>query len=172
MLPFALALAAQVGFIVHMVAFLMPALGPAGTSQAVALASVAAMLGRIGAGLVIDRLPQRGFSALSFLVQALGLLLLFLWPAGGWTLYLGSVLFGLSVGNVITLPAIVLQREFASRSFGLLVGLNGAIGQFTLSIAPVLFGLMRDLAGHYGPVLILCITLQVLAAWLIRRPVA
>lgn len=169
-LPFALALSAQVGFIVHLVSFLLPALGPAGTSAAVSLASVAAMAGRIGAGLVIDRLPQRPFSALSFLVQAVGLGLMFLWPGDAVALFAGCLLFGASVGNVITLPAIVIQREFAAQAYGMLVGLNGAIGQFTLAIGPILFGLMRDLGGSYAPVLLLCMALQVTGAALVARP--
>ena len=169
--PFALALSAQVGFIVHMVSFLLPSLGPTGTSAAVSLASAAAMVGRIGAGLIINRLPHRGFSAASFLVQAAGLGLMLVCPGQAWALFLGSLLFGASVGNVITLPAIVIQREFAATAYGLLVGLNGAVGQFTLAIGPILFGVMRDLAGHYGPVLVLCMTLQSLAAWLILRRV-
>ena len=169
-LPFALALSAQVGFIVHMVSVLLPALGPGGTSSAVSLASAAAMAGRIGAGFVIDRLHQRGFSAISFLVQSAGLGLMAMWPMDPAALFMGSVLFGASVGNVITLPAIVIQREFAGRSFGLLVGLNGAIGQFTLAIGPALFGLMRDMSGDYGAVLLLCMGLQVTAAVLVLRP--
>ena len=62
-LPFALAIAAQVGFIVHMVAFLLPLLGRDGTSLAVTCSSALAMVGRLALGTVIDRLPRRGVSA-------------------------------------------------------------------------------------------------------------
>ncbi len=167
--PFALALAAQVGFIVHMVSFLLPTLGPGVTSLAISLASAAAMAGRIGAGLVIHRIHQRRFSAMSFLLQAAGLGLMGILPDQAWALFAGSLLFGLSVGNVITLPAIVIQREFAAPAFGLLVGLSGAIGQFMLSIGPLLFGVLRDAADGYGPVLVLCVALQITAAWLVVR---
>lgn len=170
-LPFALAIAAQVGFIVHMVAFLLPALGSQGTSAAVSLASLAAMLGRIGLGFVIDRLPQRGVSAISFASQALGLGLMLAAPHDTVALFAGSLLFGASVGNVITLPAILIQREFAARSFGLLVGLSGAVGQFTLAFAPGLFGVLRDLTGSYAAVLAVCIGLQLTAGVLVlKRP--
>lgn len=167
--PFAMALAAQVGFIVHMVLFLMPALGPGATSLAVSLASAAAMAGRIGVGFVIHRIDQRRFSAMSFLLQAAGLALMAILPDHVWALFTGSLMFGLSVGNVITLPAIVIQREFAAPAFGMLVGLSGAIGQFMLSIGPLLFGALRDAADGYGPVLVLCIVLQTTAAWLVVR---
>lgn len=167
--PFALALAAQVGFIVHMVSFLLPALGAGRTSLAVSLASVAAMAGRIGAGTVIGRIHQRRFSAASFLVQGGGLALMGTLPDQPWALFTGCLLFGLSVGNVITLPAIIIQREFAATAFGLLVGLSGAIGQFTLSLGPALFGLLRDATGSYGPVVALCVGLQIVGAILVVR---
>lgn len=170
-LPFALAIAAQVGLIIHMVALLLPGLGAGGTSLAVSLASGAAMAGRLGLGVIVDRLPQRPISALCFASQACGVALLLALPDQPAALYAGVVLFGLSVGNVITLPAILAHREFPAAAFGLVVGLSGAIGQFTLALAPGLFGLLHDAAGGYAPVLVACIALQLLAAGLVlRRP--
>jgi MFS family permease len=167
--PFALGIAAQVGFIVHQVAFLLPKLGPAGTGATVAAASFAAMAGRLGLGTVIDRLNQRWVSAVSFTSQAAGLGLLLALPGSRPALVAGCVVFGLSVGNVITLPSLLVQREFAARSFGLVIGLSTAIGQFALAFAPGAFGVLHDATGGYGAVLGVCIALQCLAAVLIVR---
>lgn len=166
-LPFALAIAAQVGFIVHMVAFLLPSLGAAGTSIAVTSASLAAMLGRLALGAVIDGLSRRGSSAVCFLGQACGLGLLLAFPQSTVAVYAGIVLFGVSVGNVITLPLVIVHSEFKAESFGLIIGLSGAIGQFTFAFCPGVFGLLHDVAGGYGGVLLVCIGLQVLAAGLV-----
>jgi len=163
-LPFALALAAQVGFIVHLVAFLSPMLGPAGTAAAVSLASGAAMAGRIALGFVIDHLHQRRAAALSFASQAAALALMLAWPADAWALYLGCAIFGLSVGNVITLPALIIQREFPPQSFGLIVGLGNAVGQMTFAFGPVLLGVLHDVSGGYALPLVLCIALELTAA--------
>jgi MFS family permease len=168
-IPFALVLAAQVGFLVHFVAFVMPRLGPAGTATAVSIAAVAAMLGRIGLGLVIDRLHQRRVSALSFASQAVALGLMLALPDRPEALYGGALLFGLSVGNVITLPSLIVHREFANRSFGLVIGLSTAVGQFAFALAPALLGILRDLAGGYGPVLVLCMALELAASLAILR---
>ena len=166
-LPFALGIAAQVGFIIHMIAFLLPRLGAAGTSLAVSMSSLAAMGGRLSLGVVVDRLPLRGTSAASFLSQACGLCLMLAIPDRNAVLYIGVILFGLSVGNVITLPAILVQREFAPRSFGLVVALSAAITQFTLALAPGAFGVLHDLAGDYRAVLVACMALQLTAAVLV-----
>ncbi|HST74153.1 MAG TPA: MFS transporter [Acetobacteraceae bacterium] len=168
-IPFSLVLAAQVGFLVHFVAFMMPRLGSGGTATAVSIAAGAAMLGRIALGLVIDRLHQRRVSAISFASQAVALGLMLALPERPEVLYGGALLFGLSVGNVITLPSLIVHREFAGRSFGLVIGLSTAIGQFTFALAPALLGVLRDLAGGYGPVLVVCMALELAAAATILR---
>jgi MFS family permease len=169
--PFALALMAQVGFIVHQVAFLLPSLGVAGVGIAVALTAGAATTGRLVLATVIDRLNQRRTAAISFASQAAGPAILLLWPANPLALYLGSLIFGLSVGNVVTLPALIVQREFAARSFGLVIGLSSMVGQLGLSAGPALLGAMHDATGGYPAAIELCLGLQLLAALLIlRRP--
>jgi MFS family permease len=165
--PFALAIAAQVGFIVHMVAFLLPVLGAAGTGAAVMCSSLAAMAGRLALGSVIDRLPRRATAAVCFATQACGLGLLLAMPHSAAAIYLGIALFGLSVGNVITLPAVIVHAEFNAASFGLIIGLSGAISQFALALAPGAFGALHDLLGNYDAVLLVCIGLQVLASGLL-----
>ena len=90
-------------------------------------------------------------------------------------LTLGCVVFGLSVGNLITLPALIIQHEFAARSFGLVMGLSTAICQFTYAFGPVLLGAVHDVSGGYRPALGLCMALEVAAASIIlvgRRPKA
>jgi MFS family permease len=166
-LPFALAIAAQVGFIVHMVAYLLPLLGAAGTGAAVMCSSLAAMVGRLALGAVIDRLPRRATTSVCFASQACGLGLLLAMPHSVAATYLGVALFGLSVGNVITLPAVIVHAEFSDASFGLIIGLSGAISQFTLALAPGTFGMLHDLTGNYDAVLLVCIGLQIVGAALV-----
>jgi len=162
-IPFGLAILAQVGFVVHLVAFLRPLLGAAGTAQAVALVAAAAMAGRLALGLVIDRIDQRRAAAASLASQAIALAAMAALPTPA-VLYAGCLLFGLSVGNVITFPALIVQREFAARAFGLVIGLNTAIVQLTFSFGPALLGMVRDAAGSYVPALGVCIVAEIAAA--------
>jgi cyanate permease len=77
------------------------------------------------------------------------------------------VVFGLSVGNVITLPALIVQREFPPQSFGVAIGLSSMVGQATLAFGPTLLGLARDAAGTYAAAVWLCIGLQLAASALV-----
>jgi MFS family permease len=166
-LPFAFALAAQVGFIVHQVAFLLPHLGSDGAGIAIAATAIAAAAGRLAFAPVIDRANQRVASAASFASQAAGLGLMLALPDRPEALYIGSVVFGLSVGNVITLPALIVQREFPPQSFGVAIGLSSMVGQATLAFGPTLLGLARDATGSYDTAIGLCIALQLAGAVLV-----
>ncbi len=53
-----------------------------------------------------------------------------------YALIAACALFGFSVGNLITLPALIVQREFDPRSFGVLVSLITAIDQVTYAFGP------------------------------------
>jgi predicted MFS family arabinose efflux permease len=165
--PFALALSAQVGTIVFQVSYLLPLLGTSGTSIALVCTSVTGVVGQFGLGLVIDRLPQRGVSVAVFLSQAGALGLMLAFPGYPAALYLGSAIFGLGIGNVVILPSVIIQHEFASMAFGTVLGLSTAIGQIAYSLIPPVLGAIHDLTGGYGGVLGVCIGLQLAGALMV-----
>jgi cyanate permease len=90
-------------------------------------------------------------------------------PRTPTALYAGSIIFGLCMGNVVALPSLIIRREFAPSSFGLLLGLSTAIGQVAYSLSPTLLGVVRDLTGGYRAVLGVCVGLQLAAALLVIR---
>jgi MFS family permease len=170
--PFALGLTAQVGFLVHQIAILQPTIGRAQAGFSVAALTIMAILGRFGLGAFADRLDMRWFMAVSAGSQAAALLAMAA-TSNTPALLLACVVFGLSAGNLLTLPALVIQREFGAASFGMLVGLSWAISQFTYAFGPGLLGVMRDWTGSYTLPLVTCAALDFAAAVLILlRPAA
>jgi predicted MFS family arabinose efflux permease len=165
-IAFALVLFAQVGFIVHLIAFLDPVIGRSGAATAVALLTAMAVVGRVLFSTVIDRLNQRLASAISFASQAMALAIIINFH-NEIVLVAACGLFGFSVGNLITLPSLIVQREFDARSFGVLVSLITAINQVTYAFGPGVIGLLRDLSGSYALPFYGCIGLQLIAAMLI-----
>jgi len=163
---FALVLFAQVGFIVHLIAFLDPVIGRASATTAIALLTAMAVVGRVLFSTVIDRLNQRLASALSFMSQAAALLVLINFR-NDYLLIASCAVFGFSVGNLITLPSLIVQREFASSIFGVLVSLQTAIAQITYAFGPGVVGVLRDLSGSYTLPFYGCIALELTAAVLV-----
>lgn len=164
--PFSLVLVAQVGFVTHQVAFLAPRIGAEQAALAVALTTGAAVAGRVSLGLVVDRLNQRLVSAVAFLLQAAAFGLMAV-TDDMLALYIGCIAFGLNVGNVITLPALIVQREFPPMAYAVVVGMVSAATQFASAFGPGLLGLARDLAGGYGQALMLCVLLNAIASVLV-----
>jgi len=164
--PFAIGLTAQVGFLVHQIAILEPRIGRAQAGFSVAALTVAAIGGRVGLGIFALRLDMRRFTAVSLLSQAAALLAIML-ATGPATLIAACVLFGFSTGNLITLPSLIIQREFEAASFGLLVGLSWAVSQFIYAFGPGLLGVARDATGDYAVPLALCMALELIAAVLV-----
>jgi MFS family permease len=103
-LPFSLALTAQVGFIINQMALLLPHLGIDGAGIAIALTACAALAGRSALAPVIDRVNQRHASSVTFVWQAAGLAVMLAMPNSVVALYIGSIIVGLSVGNIVSLP--------------------------------------------------------------------
>jgi MFS family permease len=166
MLAFALTLFAQVGFIVHLVSYLDPVIGREHAAVAVSLLTMMAVVGRLLFSTVIDRLNQRLASAISFCSQALALAIV-INARSEMMLYVACALFGFSVGNLITLPALIVQREWDARAFGVLVSLITAVTQITYAFGPGIIGLLRDASGSYAVPFYGCMSLQLIAAVLI-----
>jgi predicted MFS family arabinose efflux permease len=145
---FALGLFAQMGLVAHLVTRLAPELGPSGAAWAISLITVCAIAGRTMLGWVIGDRNRRVAAALNFALQALGTVLLTL-GSGAPALLCGCILFGLGVGNLVSLPPLIVQKEFAAADVGRVVALITAINQAVFAFAPALLGVLRDLEGGY-----------------------
>ena len=162
---FALGLFSQVGLVAHLVSLLAPRLGDEGAASAASLTALCAVVGRLLLGAVIDRLDRRLAAAANFALQIAGLLLLL--GHGAAPTLLGCVLFGLGLGNLVSLPPLIAEREFAAVDLGRVVALVVAINQAVFSFAPAVFGALHDLAGSYAAPLLLATALHLAAAALV-----
>ncbi|MBU8544528.1 MULTISPECIES: MFS transporter [Roseomonadaceae] len=166
---FAIGLFAQMGLVTHLVSLLLPALGVRGAGLAMAMVTVFALLGRTLTGWVLPDGPRRRWAACAtFLVQMAGSLALACAGESALLLLLGCALFGLGVGNLLSLPPLIAQAEFPAAEVGRVVALLQAINQAFYALAPGAFGLFREVAGTEAA-LGVTLVLQALAAGLVLR---
>jgi MFS family permease len=165
-IPFALGLVAQIGFIVHQIALLEPKIGRASAGFAVSVMTFMAIVGRLGLGMVVDRFDPRLVAAASLVSQAAALLVILQSDSVPIVLAACAV-FGFSVGNLITLPPLIIHREFSVASFVVVMGLSNAISGILGALGPVLVGMVRSWTGDYNAALALCIALELVAAAII-----
>lgn len=142
-----LALFAQTGLVAHLVSVLAPALGRQGAGLAVGAAGVAAVIGRLFVGAQGSPVSNwRAIASVSLAAQAMGCAVLVLAHGSSPTLLiLGVVLFGLGVGNAISIPPVIANLEFPSDDAARAVALIVAISQGAYATAPAVFGLLRQL---------------------------
>ena len=82
----------------------------------------------------------------------------------------GCVLFGLGVGNLISLPPLIVQKEFPAADAGKVVALIVAINQAVFALAPVALGVIRDLEDSYVLPFAAAAAIQVAAAMVVMLP--
>jgi MFS family permease len=166
--PFALGLTAQVGFLTHQAAYLSPILGTTETGWAIGLTTASAIAGRIATGFVVDRLDRRFVASANFLIQVAGMALL-LSSTSAVMVYAGCLLFGLGLGNLTSLPGLIVQQEFPARHFARVVSLIVAINQFCFAFGPGLLGQLQRIGG-YATALEACLMMQLAAAVIVMAP--
>jgi MFS family permease len=164
--PFAIALLAQVGFIVHQIALLEPMIGRSLAGLAVAVTTTMAVIGRLCLGLVVDRLDPRLATAVSLVTQA-GALFTVTQTADTTILFIACAVYGFSIGNLITLPPLIIHREFEPAAFGAVLGLSTAVCGIVSAFGPGLVGFVRGATGGYTAALLLCLALQLIAATMV-----
>lgn len=142
----ALGLFAQIGLLAHLFSLLVPSMGAQGAGLSMSLATACAIAGRtITAWVMPVDADRRMVSCTSYAVQVVGSIVLI--AAAGQhipLLLLGIVLFGLGIGNAMSLPPLIAQVEFVEEDVQRVVALIIAIGQATYSFAPAAFGILRS----------------------------
>jgi len=163
MLGFGLAMMMQVGFITHQVTLLSPSLGAAGTSLTVSATAVTALLGRLMLARFADQVSARLTASVMMVIAAGALAIQALFPVPA-VLVVGSVLMGLTIGNVTTLAPIIVRREFGAASFGALYGVASCVIQLGMGLGPGFYGLLHDAFGGYRVPLLLAAAADLVAA--------
>jgi MFS family permease len=162
-LSFALALFAQVGVLSHLLSRLSPEMGTSGGAGAVSLTMISAVVGRMLLAGFIGERDRRRAAAANFVAQSVGVGLLCI-GSGAPALLIGCVLFGLGIGNAVTLPALIVQREFRSADVGTVVALIVGINQAVFALAPAVLGALREMSASYLLSFGVAAAVQVIAA--------
>ncbi len=147
--------AAALGAAVHMVAMLSDrGMPPALAARGAAWIGIGLMVGRFGAGALMDMVHARYVAALAFSLGAAGLALLAWLPAPSLAVTsTGAVLFGLTVGAEGDIMPFLVRRYFGLLQFSLFFGVFLGIYSLGGVVGPVLYGAVFDRLHGYGAAL-------------------
>jgi MFS family permease len=143
-----LSLFAQIGIVTHLFSLLVPVFGSRHAGFVAALVPICAILGRVALGWLLPQgADRRRAVAANYALQICGTLLLL--AAGGTSLpllLLGVVLFGVGLGNSVSLPPLIAQQDFSPAETARVVALVTACSQASYAFAPAAFGALREWA--------------------------
>lgn len=166
-----------IGIVVHFVPILTDQgadrLGAAGIA---ALVGIFSLIGRLGTGFLLDRLPGHIVGALIFLFPVISCALLLLDGADPVSQAISASLFGLTVGAEVDVIAYLTSRHFGLKSYGMIFGaMMGALAIGT-ALGPLAAGAAYDMYQGYSEFLLLTIAGMLASslalATLGNRPVA
>jgi MFS family permease len=147
-ITFGLALMVQLGFLSQQVKLLQTVMSPTSTGLVILMSGALAFLARVVLAKIVDRVNVRLAAAVILWLATAGLAMTTLASTPAW-LVAGVLLFGLNVGNLTTLPALIVRREFGAASFGKVFGITGTFMQLLTACGPALFGFLHDSTGGY-----------------------
>lgn len=160
---FGIALSMQLGFLTHHVSLIAPQLGESGASVTVSATGIAAFIGRLLLSRYADHVDLRFTTGSLLAIACAAFLILALCP-NQYGLICGSILYGLTLGNITSLSPIIIRREFGAASFGIVYGVASTGIGLASAFGPTIWGMLHDIFGGYAPALLLSAMLDLLAA--------
>jgi MFS family permease len=154
---------------VHLVPLLVSrGVTPMRAANALSILAVALVVGRVGAGWLMDRFfaPQ---VAIAFLLGPIVAMLLLAAGVSGWLAFLAGVLTGLAVGAEVDVTAFLASRYFGVRYFSSIYAWYYSAYSLGAGFGPLLTANAVDRFGGYGGILVAHAGLLVVAAFLLSR---
>lgn len=153
------------GIVVHLVPLLRD-LGadPLAAASTASLVGLSSVIGRLGIGYLLDRLPAALVSLGVLALAAAGIALLL---ADGLSMgAIAAILLGLAAGAEIDLLAYLTAQHFGQREYGAIYGWQYSVFALGYGLSPFALGRLRDGTGNYDLALTLSALLVGCAALL------
>ena len=145
---FSLGLLGQVGGISQLVKLANERAGESTGTKVVSLLAACSVIGRLTGGAIVTRFSSYRFAICALSIQAAGLSAL-AFAQSSLAIYVGAVLFGLGVGNVLLLHPLLLAEVFGVRDYARIYGRSAIFVAAGNAFGPLSMGWLRDHGGGY-----------------------
>jgi MFS family permease len=133
---------------IHVISFLSPFLGSARAAAAVSLMTGVSFCGRLFVGSFVDRADKRAVAIACFLLQGAAVFTIAR-SSHPLSLYLCVMAFGLAMGNIVMMQALIVGDCFGMLSYGRISGLAMLFTSSGSAFGPMIAGTLFDLTGSY-----------------------
>jgi MFS family permease len=141
--------AAHSGPIFHMASFAIDmGIPEMAAATLLGLSGLISIAGRVGTGVIADRIGAKTTLIALLGLQALGIVS-YLWAGPLWTFLALAVVFGVGYGGVMPLYAILTRQYFGARVMGTMYGAVFGVSAVGMGMGSYLGGFFFDLSGAY-----------------------
>lgn len=143
--------------------FISKGIPPATAGSLLGTVALMGIIGKLSFGFLSDRVSMRYLITLCFLIQAvaLGLFVMVNSEAFAW---IAVVIYGLSMGGIVAMMALIVVRNFGIMAFGTIFGASQVVTTIAGALSPVVAGMVFDATKSYTPVFLGYIVGAVLGA--------
>jgi predicted MFS family arabinose efflux permease len=141
--------AAHSGPIFHMVSHAIDqGVPPLAAAGALGISGLTSIIGRVGTGIVADRVGVKRTLITGLILQAASIFL-YVFAGDAGTLYGLAMVFGVAYGSVMPLYAVVTREYFGERAMGTAYGGVFFISCLGMGLGSYAGGIIHDLLGSY-----------------------
>ena len=153
--------ATHAGPIFHTVSYAIVCGIPAVTAATIySVEGIAGMAGRLGFGVLADKLGAKNVLVWGLLIQAFGALGYF-FASTLPSFYAAAVLFGFVYAGIMPLYAVIARENFPLRMMGTIIGGTSMAGSLGMATGPILGGWLYDTTGNYGSLYLTCFAMGI-----------
>ncbi len=122
-------------------------------AASVTILAAASVVGRLGGGLLVTRVPAKTFTTVLMAVQGCTLVA-FAFADQRWSIVVTCVVFGLSVGNLLMLQPLLLAEAFGVREYSRIYSMSSLVATIGVGAGPTVFGILHDVVDYQGAFLV------------------
>lgn len=146
---------AMTALLVHFVPILVgKGLAKPTAAVAASVIGIGSIAGRLGGGVLLDRVRGTILGAIAFSLPILATMALFFYHGGAMGAFFLAALLGVSLGGEVDVLAYLTTRYFGLRNFGTLFAVIIALQTVALGMGPLIAAAVYDRFGSYDPLLI------------------
>jgi MFS family permease len=142
-------LGAQVGGIAHFYRLASTRTGVATAALALSVLAGSSTIGRLAGGWIMLKVPPLPFALALMLMQAVGLALLAV-AEDPTQILIGTVAFGVTMGNSLMMHPLLLAERFGTRDYGRIYSTSQLVTVLGVASCPALIGVLYETADGYA----------------------
>lgn len=130
---------AQVGAIAHQYGLVNEIMTGGQKALVLAIVPVASIVGRLLGGWILGSVSIRGFAVTTMALQLVSLMILAV-SSGIATLFIGLIVFGISVGNLLMLQPLLIAEAFGLRAYSEIFSVANLLASLGTAFGPAILG--------------------------------